>query len=76
MEHLIGDTYGLIHLISSIVALATGTLVLFMKKGTIRHKQIGYGYVISMGLLILTAFMIYRLFNGCDGIFLFYSTIF
>ncbi len=64
MEHLVGDTYGLIHLISSIVALVTGTLVLIMKKGTIRHKQIGYVYVISMVLLLLTSFLIYRLFNG------------
>ena len=64
MEHLVGDTYGLVHLIASIVALVTGTLVLFMNKGTIRHKQIGYVYVISMGLLLLTSFMIYRLFNG------------
>ncbi|MFD2517707.1 DUF2306 domain-containing protein [Salinimicrobium flavum] len=73
MEYLVGDTYGLIHLLSSIVALVTGTLVLMMKKGTIRHKQIGYVYVISMGILILTAFMIYRLFNGW-GIF-HYTTI-
>jgi uncharacterized membrane protein len=73
MEHLVGDTYGLIHLISSIVALVTGTLVLMIKKGTIRHKQMGYVYVISMVLLLLTSFMIYRLFNGW-GIF-HYTTI-
>lgn len=73
MEHLVGDTYGLIHLISSIVALIIGTLVLIMKKGTIQHKRIGYVYVISMVLLLLTSFMIYRLFNGW-GIF-HYTTI-
>ncbi len=73
MEHLVGDTYGLIHLFSSIVALVTGTLVLIMKKGTLRHKQFGYVYVISMVLLLLTSFMIYRLFNGW-GIF-HYTTI-
>jgi hypothetical protein len=44
-----------------------------MKKGTMRHKQVGYVYVISMGILLLTAFMIYRLFNGW-GIF-HYTTI-
>lgn len=64
MEHLIGDTYGLIHLISSIVALVTGLLVLLLKKGTRRHKRIGYVYVFSMVTLLLTSFMIYRLFNG------------
>jgi uncharacterized membrane protein len=73
MEHVVGDTYGLIHLISSIVTLITGTLVLIMKKGTIRHKRIGYVYVISMVFLLLTAFMIYRLFDGW-GIF-HYTTI-
>lgn len=73
MENLIGDTYGLIHLISSIIALVTGTLVLYMKKGTTRHKQIGYFYVISMILLLLTSLMIYRLFKGW-GVF-HYATI-
>ena len=73
MEHLVGDIYGLIHLIASVVALISGTLVLTMKKGTIRHKQIGYVYVVNMGILIGTAFMIYRLFNGW-GIF-HYTTI-
>lgn len=73
MEHFVGDTYGFIHLISSIVALITGTLVLIIKKGTIQHKRIGYIYVISMVLLLLTSFMIYRLFNGW-GIF-HYTTI-
>ncbi|MDO1451615.1 DUF2306 domain-containing protein [Rhodocytophaga aerolata] len=63
MEQVVGDTYGLIHLISSIVALLTGALVLLMNKGTIRHKQIGYVYVASMGILLLTSLMIYRLFN-------------
>lgn len=73
MEHFVGDIYGFIHLISSVVALVTGTKVVISKKGTVRHKQIGYIYVISMGVLILTAFMIFRLFNGW-GIF-HYTTI-
>lgn len=73
MEYLVGDAYGSVHLISSLVALVTGTLVLLMKKGTIRHRQVGYAYVISMGILILTAFMIYRLFNGW-GVF-HYTTV-
>lgn len=64
MKYLVEDVTGLIHLISSIFALIFGTMVLIKKKGTIRHKQIGYAYVISMGILIITAFMIYRLFKG------------
>ena len=73
MENLVGDTIGLIHLISSLFALIFGAMVLIMKKGTKRHKQIGYAYVVSMAILLTTAFMIYRLFNGW-GIF-HYATI-
>lgn len=73
MENLVGDTTGLIHLISSIVALVSGMLVLVIRKGTKRHKQIGYIYVLNMLGMIITAFMIYRLFKGW-GIF-HYATI-
>ena len=73
MENLVGDTTGLIHLISSLFALIFGAMILIMKKGTKRHKQIGYAYVISMAILLTTAFLIYRLFNGW-GIF-HYATI-
>ena len=74
MENLVGDKTGLIHLISSCAALLFGTLVLVLKKGTKQHLTIGYLYVVSMGILFLTAFMIYRLFNGW-GIF-HYATLF
>lgn len=73
MENLVGDTTGLIHLISSLFALIFGAMILIMKKGTKRHKQIGYAYVISMAILLTTAFLIYRLFNGW-GIF-HYATV-
>ncbi|WP_431134533.1 DUF2306 domain-containing protein [Psychroserpens mesophilus] len=68
MENLVGNEIGLIHLISSCFALLFGTFVLIAKKGTKKHVQIGYLYLVSMGILISTAFMIYRLFNGW-GIF-------
>jgi len=68
MKHLIGDTTGLIHLIASCLALISGTMILGFKKGTALHKKIGYVYVVSMGVLIITAFMIFRLFGGW-GIF-------
>ena len=74
MENLVGDHIGLIHLISSCSALIFGTLVLILRKGTKRHMRFGYLYLISMGVLIITAFMIYRLFNGW-GIF-HYATLF
>jgi uncharacterized membrane protein len=73
MENLVADEIGLVHLISSCLALLFGTYILIAKKGTKTHVKIGYLYVASMGILILTAFMIYRLFNGW-GIF-HYSTL-
>lgn len=74
MENLVGDITGLIHLVSSCCALLFGTLVLISRKGTKLHAKIGYLYLISMGVLIITAFMIYRLFNAW-GIF-HYATLF
>jgi uncharacterized membrane protein len=63
MDNIVTGATGLIHLISSIIALVTGLLVLTTTKGTTRHKKIGYIYVVSMVVLNLTAFMIYRLFG-------------
>jgi FtsH-binding integral membrane protein len=68
MESLVGDTTGLIHLIASGLAILFGTLVLVSKKGTKQHIRIGYAYLGSMGIMLGSAFMIYRLFNGW-GIF-------
>jgi uncharacterized membrane protein len=62
MENIVSGNIGLIHLLVSIVAMITGIVVLSNKKGTKKHKQIGYIYVVSMLLVNLTAFMIYRLF--------------
>ena len=64
IDHLVYDTIGLIHLIAAIIALITGTLQLIMTKGTSIHKKIGTIYAISMSVLLITAFMIYRLFGG------------
>lgn len=44
------DSVGLIHLISAIIALITGTMILVMKKGTLNHKRIGYVYVAAMAV--------------------------
>lgn len=58
------DIVGLIHFIGAILAMITGTMILVMKKGTRIHKRIGYVYVIGMTILLITAFMIYRLWSG------------
>ena len=68
MEQLVGNTNGLIHLIASVFALISGIIVLIAPKSTQFHKKTGYVYFVSMMILLITAFMIYRLFDGW-GIF-------
>lgn len=58
----------LIHILSSVAALVTGTLVLLLQKGSPLHIKIGYVYCVSMLGVLGTAFMIYKLFGGW-GIF-------
>ncbi len=65
---LVGDAVGLVHLVFSVSAVVTGTMVLVAKKGTARHKLVGRVYGVSMLGVIVTAFMIYRLFGGI-GVF-------
>ena len=74
MDKLIGDNFGLTHLISGVFALIFGGLVLLMKKGTKIHKRVGYFYVFSMTILILSSFGIYRLF-GKFGLFHYLSLV-
>lgn len=64
MYYLYHDTTGLIHLATAMAAMVFGTLVLLWPKGTRRHKQIGYAYALSMIVMLITSFMIMRLFNG------------
>lgn len=66
--NFITSNTGLIHFISSIVALLLGTFVLVLPKGTSKHKTIGRLYGMTMLVVLVTAFMIYRLF-GTWGIF-------
>ncbi|XLS28004.1 DUF2306 domain-containing protein [Flavobacteriaceae bacterium M23B6Z8] len=68
------STTGIIHLAAAVMALVTGTVVLFIKKGDKAHKRWGYTYVISMTVMLITSFMIYRLFNGF-GLFHIFSVI-
>ena len=74
MDRLIGDNFGLTHLISGVFALVFGGLVILMKKGTKIHKRVGYFYVFSMIILILSSFGIYRLF-GKFGLFHYLSLV-
>jgi len=63
LENLVSGNIGIIHLFFSLLALICGTLILFLIKGTNKHKKIGYLYCISMLGVNITAFMIYRLYN-------------
>lgn len=64
VEYIINKPIGFIHFVSAIVALCSGTTVLALKKGTQKHRKIGYVYAVSMIVVNITAFMIYRLFGG------------
>jgi hypothetical protein len=63
MNTLVGDNIGLTHLVSGIFALIFGGGVLILKKGTTIHKRVGYAYVASMVILIISSFGVYRLFG-------------
>lgn len=65
---MIHSEIGLVHVLAATAALVFGTWVLLGKKGSRKHKTIGYAYVLSMGIMLATAFGIYDLF-GKWGIF-------
>ena len=58
------QTIGIIHTAAAAAALLLGPSVFIRRKGTRLHKQLGYGYVVSMLVLNLTAFGLYGLFDG------------
>lgn len=67
MAGIVSSEIGMIHLVSSGFAFLSGTFILVAKKGTKQHIKVGYLYVVSMAVLIATAFMIYRLFDSVVG---------
>jgi uncharacterized membrane protein len=54
---------GWTHTLAAVTALVAGAAVLLTRKGTRRHRQFGWTYVVSMILLNVTALLIYRLFG-------------
>jgi len=68
MNNIVHDSLGAFHVIVAVLALISGTIVLIMKKGSKRHKQVGYFYAFNMLLVNLTAFGIYYMW-GRFGIF-------
>ena len=64
MEHTLQHPTGLAHLIFAILAILIGAAVVFMRKGTKKHRWIGRAYVFMMLAVNATALMIYELFGG------------
>ncbi|MDW8394576.1 MAG: hypothetical protein RMK52_10090 [Chitinophagales bacterium] len=63
-QHLVTSATGLIHLLASVLAVVAGTFILALPKGTRLHRRIGRVYAVSMVAVLITAFLIYRLFDG------------
>ncbi|GAB3697944.1 hypothetical protein GCM10027592_22560 [Spirosoma flavus] len=63
LTDLIHSPAGALHLYAALAALVLGTCVLLLPKGSKTHKQVGYGYVVAMILVNVTAFMLYNLFG-------------
>ena len=64
MNQLAGDWIGVLHLISSILAMIFGMTVLMTTKGTSLHKKFGWAYTVNMLIILVTALLIYRLFGS------------
>ncbi len=55
---------GALHVALALVALVSGLVMVVMRKGTLRHRKVGWVYAVSMLGLNATALLIYRLFGG------------
>lgn len=58
------STLGWIHTIFGLVALAAGTAVILIRKGTRWHRSLGHVYLTNMLALNVTALFIYRLYGN------------
>jgi uncharacterized membrane protein len=65
---------GQVHFLTALIALVSGAWVLLRRKGTARHRQVGWLYVASMLALNVSALLIYRL-TGTFGPFHFAALI-
>ncbi|MFD1873874.1 hypothetical protein [Hymenobacter bucti] len=63
MAFLLFSPVSTLHLLAALAALVTGTAVLYRPKATRAHRRLGWAYVGSMGVVLLTAFRIYTLFG-------------
>jgi len=66
--------FGSLHYYSALVALITGSWVLYKPKGTRLHRQVGLAYVVAMTVMLISSFLTYRLY-GHFGLFHWLSVI-
>jgi uncharacterized membrane protein len=69
MKWTIHNIYGLIHLITALIAVICAIIILFSTKGTPFHKKMGYIYVVSIVLLNISSFGVMEFFKGQPGPF-------
>jgi len=58
------DFLGVSHVAFSLLSILLGLVIFTITKGTQVHRLLGYGYVLCMTCLNVTALMIYRLFGS------------
>ena len=68
MHDFVNTLLGWFHFITSLIAILSGTYILFKPKGTKLHKQVGYFYVLSMFLVCGSALGVYNI-TGDLGVF-------
>jgi uncharacterized membrane protein len=69
MKWTIHNIYGLIHLITAVIAVLCAIIILFSAKGTPFHKKMGYLYVVSIAILNISSFGVMEFFKGQPGPF-------
>jgi len=58
---MIHSITGLVHTLFAVLALVSGAVVFLQPKAGKTHRRIGYIYVASMIVVVVTAFMVFRL---------------
>ena len=64
MHDFINTQLGWFHFITSLIAILSGTYILFKPKGTKLHKQVGYLYALLMVLVCGSALGVYNITGG------------
>lgn len=69
MNWQIHNIFGWFHVLTGSLAVITALFIMFSKKGTRRHKQMGYVYAVSMVILNGSAWGVMEFFPGKPGPF-------